>query len=143
MSDQGSGGITRRGFLQAGGFVLVSASAPEIFLGCGGSDPEGGGPGQDARFRVVRPQDLFVADIALFNLQKQGAKLVRKNANQAAYVVIHLPRQHILERTVDEGADPPQPPIDSRLSGPSRLVFKAPDGVQEIDHALAALLTAV
>jgi hypothetical protein len=92
---------------------------------------------------VVRPQDLFVADIVLFNLRKQGTKLVRKNANQAAYVAIHLPSQHILERTVEEGADPPQPPVDSRLSGPSRLVFKAPDGVQEIDHALAALLAAV
>lgn len=143
-SDDFSSGITRRGFLQAGGFVLISASAPELLVGCGGSDPEGGTPGEDARVRIIRPDDLLVAEIGLFNLTRQGGDtLVRNNPSQPAYVVLHLPRQHVLERTLDEGGNPPAPPLASRLSGPTRLVFRAPEGTDELTYSLSSLLAAV
>jgi hypothetical protein len=137
------GNVSRRTFLQASGVVVLASSAPEILIGCGSSDPDDGTPGEDARFHVVRAEDLFVADIALFNLKRQADRLVRANPLQKAYVVLHLPRQHVLEQTVDENATPPAPPLQARLSGPTRLVFRAPDDTIDTPFLLADLLDAV
>ena len=139
--EQAYGGMSRRTFLQTGSLVLVSVSTPQVLTGCGGDHAEDGTPEEDVRIRIVRPDDLFVAELALFNLVRQGAdELVKKSASKPAYLVLHLPRQHVLEATVDEGADPPAPPVASRIAGPTRLVFRAPDDAGAITYSLSSLL---
>jgi hypothetical protein len=87
--------------------------------------------------------------------------LVRKNANQAAHVVVVFCPQHVMEQAlyeVDEKAsknvkplDPDiieptqhdpliEPPLGARLADPSRLAFRLPDEVLSIPFTEAGLL---
>jgi hypothetical protein len=85
--------------------------------------------------------------------------LVRKNANQAAHVVVVFCPQHVMEQAlyeVDKDAsdgvtpanpnEPNQhdalipPPLGARLADPSRLAFRLPDEVLSIPFTEAGLL---
>ncbi len=109
-------------------------------------------------FPVLRPGDLLALAFQFRNLRLdaeagQAPRLVRSNATKPAYITVHFPPQHIAEQAFLEaapelpgepGADQsealPSPPVQSRVSGPSRLVFRIPDDVTEIPYSLESLL---
>ncbi len=96
----------------------------------------------------------------------EAPQLVRVQSQEPAYIIVHFPPQHIAEQAFFEvdnnlpvgnayrpagvepdadasasGSEPlPPPPVRARLSGPSRLVFELPEGVNSIDYSLSALL---
>ncbi len=98
--------------------------------------------------------------------QNSPAELQRINRAQPAYIVVGFPSQHLMEEAFFETAnetpikDPPAdkptqqadpdkgagsetptaPPVNSRLSGPSRLVFRVPAGTETLPYALDELL---
>jgi hypothetical protein len=97
----------------------------------------------------------------------KGAKLVPVSGKQA-YIVVHFPPQNIAEEAffetrpaIESDPDFPKPskpsyvpddekpaspekieslPVQSRMSGPSRLVFEIPEGIQEIPYTIPGLL---
>ncbi|MDO8586001.1 MAG: hypothetical protein Q7T82_03080 [Armatimonadota bacterium] len=97
---------------------------------------------------VIRPQDLLALKFEFINLTLKTsggpAKLVRTEAGKPACIVVQFPPQHIGEQAIHEDAAgnprPPDPPVGSRLAGPSRLVFAVPSKTQEIPYTLDALL---
>lgn len=109
-------------------------------------------------FPVVRAGDLLALTFQFINLKFStgtgGARqLVRATEGRPAHIVVHLPAQHIAEQAFLEaapevpdapdaadGETPTPPPVQARLSGPSRLVFRLPDDMQAIPYTLAALL---
>jgi len=107
------------------------------------------------KLSVVRHEDLLALDFEFinFNLETGGgkpARLVRKEANKPAYLIVHFKPQSIAEQAFWEAApefnnassDPlKDPPIQSRLSGPSRLAFLIPDNIQEIPYTFHELLS--
>lgn len=117
----------------------------------------------DLTVSVLRPDDFLAVGFAFVNLRlEQGAtpRLVRADAAAPAFVILQLPPQHVLEEAFFESAGPalplarddadarrssatlPSPPVKGRLSGPSRLVFRVPTGIDEVPYTLAALLEA-
>ncbi|HOW84849.1 MAG TPA: hypothetical protein P5119_05795 [Candidatus Aminicenantes bacterium] len=106
---------------------------------------------------VLRPDDLLALDFECVNLTvKPGAppRLVRRNASAPAYIIVHFPPQHIAEQaffetTPEFNADPKEPttaetpappPVQARISGPSRLAFVVPEAVESIPLTLESLL---
>jgi IPT/TIG domain-containing protein len=97
---------------------------------------------------VVRPDDLLALRFEFVNLaldQAADPRLVRATPGQPAYVVVHLPPQHLAEAAFDE--DPAgvlqalsNPPAAGVLAGESRLAFLVPDGTDAVPLNLAALL---
>ncbi|MFN0087374.1 MAG: hypothetical protein ACKVX9_18435 [Blastocatellia bacterium] len=89
---------------------------------------------------------LFGAD------DKRETQLVRLDGRKPAYIIAQFPPQHIVERAFfqaseDAGCDVPgrdeqlcPSPVLSRISGPSRLVFRIPDETQTIPYTLDELL---
>ena len=105
------------------------------------------------RIRVVRPDDMLALDFEFVNLVFQpgaaGPMLVRKNASDAAYLIVHFPPQHIAEEAVPEQGGTlgllvnlrgGPAPLKSRLSGPSRLAFLVPQSITSIPYTLESLL---
>ncbi|HYF95366.1 MAG TPA: hypothetical protein VD969_24410 [Symbiobacteriaceae bacterium] len=103
---------------------------------------------------VLRPEDLLVLTFEFVNLRLEAggtgpARLVRQQQNRAAYMIVKFPPQAIGERAFYEtetpgspGDEPPtMPPVQNRISGPSRLVFRLPAGVNEIPYSMEALLS--
>ncbi|UFR05972.1 hypothetical protein KBP30_34490 [Streptomyces sp. Go40/10] len=68
-----------------------------------------------------------------------GGQLVREQAGQEAFVVVHFPPQHTAEPVLPEGAVPTVPQL-GRLAGPSRLAFRLPAETDQIPFTLEALL---
>lgn len=119
---------------------------------------------QNPRFSILRPDDLLALEFECINLRLQPGpppRLVRINPSQTAHVIVHFPPQHIAERAYyettpdfkkDEKApkkpsdpggseDPDSPPLQARLSGPTRLAFYVPREVTEIPLTLESLLS--
>lgn len=98
---------------------------------------------------VIRRDDFLFLRFGFSNLTLQAgggkpARLVKTEATKPAYITAQFPCQHIGEQAFVEGTGQPAPalpPIGARLSGPSRLVFKLPDAVNEIPYTLEALLS--
>jgi hypothetical protein len=117
---------------------------------------------------VLRPEDMLKLDFIFFNLKLQDGKLVHINSKKPAYIVVEFPPQNIAEEAFFESAkdteDPtkvafpvevpqgkvdidqgktddeiPHVPVQSRISGPSRLVFKVPKDA-EINYSIEGLL---
>ena len=69
---------------------------------------------------------------------------MRRNAGQPAYLVVHLPSQHIAEEAFpqnDAGTlQPGAVPVRGWLAGPSRLAFRIPDGIDALPLTLETLL---
>jgi hypothetical protein len=115
---------------------------------------------------VVRPDDLLVLTFEFENLEVRSsggkARLARSTPGQPAYIIVHFQPQNITEQAFYEyaGTDfrqeddngtktdlPSSPdnlpaplPAQSRISGPSRLVFKVPDNEPDFDYTLDILL---
>jgi hypothetical protein len=114
---------------------------------------------------AIRPEDLVKIDFDFKNLvlQKSGAQTVlARDKSGPAYIIATLPPQNITEKAYFETADgckqtqkehdsgrpdypggsetPENPPIASRISGPSRLVFIVPGSAPPIPFTLESLL---
>jgi hypothetical protein len=120
---------------------------------------------------VVRPDDLLVLTFEFENLEIKSsegkARLGRSTSGQPAYIIVHFQPQNITEQAFyeyvgtdfkkedDTGTrtDLPAPlpqdnlpaplPAQSRISGPSRLVFKVPDNETDFDYTLEELLARI
>ena len=107
---------------------------------------------------VVRARDLLSLTFEFRNLKFQSAgtgqaALVRADSRKPAYLIANFPPQHIAEQAFLEAAPelpgapgasgdetPTPPPVQSRLSGPSRLVFRLPNDAASIPYTLEGLL---
>ncbi|MCG6498222.1 hypothetical protein [Kitasatospora sp. A2-31] len=65
--------------------------------------------------------------------------LVREQAGQDAFVIVHFPPQHAAEPVLPGSAALSVPQL-GQLSGPSRLVFRLPPGTDRLPFTLEALL---
>ncbi len=75
----------------------------------------------------------------------QYPRLVRIDSGLPAFISVHFPPQHVFEKGVFEDASGdssvlPLNPVQARLSGPSRLVFRIPDDVADVEYRLEHLL---
>ena len=119
---------------------------------------------------VLRPEDLLHLSFQFVNLKLEAtrleSRLTRIQPDQSAFIRVDFPAQNIAEQAFFEAAegyplpknpltgqpdsdankkrsdDLQEPPVASRLSGPSWLVFKVPGDVQQIPYTLEALLKA-
>src|SRR5207253_538714 len=98
---------------------------------------------------VVRPDDLLALTFEFQNLSPidesgVNARLVRNDPGGEALMIVHFPPQSIAEKTIPEAIPDRSPdmelPVDARISGESRLVFRIPDAILEIPFSLDALL---
>ncbi len=97
-----------------------------------------------APLSLLRAADLASLRFEFENLRpsRDGRRLERIDPRAPAFVIAHLPPQHLAEQSYEAGAAqlPPAPPVPSRLSGPSRLAFRLRDEVSSIEFSLQALL---
>ena len=98
---------------------------------------------------ILRPQDLLIARFELINLHIEkktfrAPRLVRADGHAPAFLLVHLPPQHVAERAFfKEELNPEKPSIgcmESQLACESRLGFRLRDDVAEIPYDLASLL---
>ncbi|MFD0169212.1 hypothetical protein ACFVJH_34530 [Streptomyces decoyicus] len=90
-------------------------------------------------FRVVRPADMLVVDIALVNLRFDGRHLVRRDRAQPAFVLAGLPAQHVVEE-VPLNLNAVTAPMKAVTADSTRLAFSVPDSIESLDLSLDALL---
>lgn len=110
--------------------------------------------------QVTRTADLLsltfrFANLVLKTEAGKAAVMQRSKPNEAAYLVVQFPPQHvgeeaILEKAAEISGKPDNDgvstlpgvnsPVQTRLSGTSRLVFKLPASMQQIPYTLEALL---
>ncbi|WP_318588235.1 hypothetical protein [Bacillus thuringiensis] len=95
---------------------------------------------------IIRPKDLLALKFEFINLaficrgiQGKAPYLQRIKKKDPSYLIVHFPPQHIGEEVFNENQSITQP-IRSRLSEPSRLVFKLPDKSSSILYSLDKLL---
>ncbi|MFJ9026627.1 hypothetical protein ACIRPU_42805 [Streptomyces sp. NPDC102259] len=88
-------------------------------------------------FTILRVEDMLLLHVSVINLERDGSRLVRENADEPAVLLFALPPQHVGESDV-RGAFPPTVPAVS--AGTSRLALLLPDGEDGIDLASEALL---
>jgi hypothetical protein len=101
-------------------------------------------------FRVLRPDDLVVFDVAGYHLELRmdgiGPALVP--ANPQARLEVRFAFQHLGERAFYRAVPPPAPeaagppPIEALAAQPSRLVFDVPVG-ERIDYSIEGVLAAM
>jgi hypothetical protein len=140
-----------------------------------GLRPEILGPRTPAEFRIQvrRPEDHLVFDLIFENLrvdaaQDVPAKLIRKNANEAAYIIVELPPQSFgeqaflevdnasAEKEVTSDPDYPKknvpasgesipslPSARVRMAGRSRIVISMPDSEAGVPFSLVGILQAL
>ena len=106
----------------------------------------------DPKVSAIRREDLLKIDFEFegFMLAAEGGawSLKRKGGGGAAYIIANFPPQNIgeqafYEATTAAGSEAPtEPPVKSRLSGPSRLVFRIPATVTAIPFTLEDVLQA-
>lgn len=97
---------------------------------------------------ILRHYDLLALDIELINFllvhdDIHGSVLRRDAVNEPSYLIAHIPPQHIHEEVLAgaPGNVPlPSRPLRRRLSGPSRLVFRIPESIDQIPYSVDALL---
>ena len=110
---------------------------------------------------VVRPDDMLVLRFEFVNMRLTvgggASQIAIEDPSKAAYMVVHFPPQHIAEEAIWE-SDPnlpattpsdqantgseslPAPPVQSCISGPSRVVFNVPAGSKPIPYTIEGLL---
>jgi hypothetical protein len=134
-----AGGLSRRQFIYINSALLVAATTPSC------SRP---GQPRDERneFRVIRAADMLSLRFELTNLRiehryRRAARLVRIDPNRESFLAVGFPGQGIAEETFDvTAADPTGLPVESRVTRPTRLVFRLPDDRNSIDITAASLL---
>jgi len=118
-------------------------------------------PIQNLKFSVLRPDDLLALEFECVNLRVQDGPrpaLVRQNAANPAYIIVHFPPQHIAEQAFFEtdpavkadpkappepttAETPTPPPVLARIAGPTRLAFFVPKEISEIPLTIESLLS--
>jgi hypothetical protein len=120
------------------------------------------------RVSALRPEDFVRIDFEFRNLKIQGgeAPVLVKDKPGPSYVIVHFPPQNIAESAYFEADNtkfpikavpgkppdpdmgktasdtPPDPPVPTRVAGPSRLVFFVPDEIPSLEYSLKGLLGA-
>ncbi|MEK4058491.1 MULTISPECIES: hypothetical protein [Paenibacillus] len=103
----------------------------------------------DLSFSLLRTKDLLLLRFKFenFAFQTGGGKrahLERLSTDTPAYMAVHFPPQHIAEQVFEEkeinNNKHSEPPVSARMSGPSRLVFRIPENVRELQYTLETLL---
>ncbi len=108
---------------------------------------------------VVRPDDLLVVTLDFYNLRIKspgGSPELQRPKPGHGFIVAHFPPQSFAERAFFEQSEqepgtPPQPPDDplnpppvgSRISGRSQLVFRIEDSLLPMDFKLETILDAL
>ncbi len=125
---------------------------------------------KNLRVSFVRPEDLLVLDFEFVNMSlSAGPNQMLTSTGGSSYIILHFAPQNIAEQAffeadkkvpvgIPKNADgsahqppdpdqgkssdesPTPPPVQSRFSGPSRLVFKVPNGARPIPYDLESLL---
>jgi hypothetical protein len=123
---------------------------------------------EQLNLEILRPDDLLVLSVQAVNLRLDTSaadqpRLVRNIPGEAAYLVYVFPPQSIAEQAFFETAQvtqqpsfntppgPPQPPttadplaapggVAAWVAGESRLVFRLPSGMAEIEFSMSGLL---
>jgi len=105
---------------------------------------------QNFGFDFIRPDDLLALGFEFYNWSLSAGSgppsLVRVQPNQPAYMVVTFWPQHVAEEAFSEGDTPQplpkqaEPPVPSRVAGPSRLAFIVPDNIAEIPYTVESLL---
>jgi hypothetical protein len=86
-------------------------------------------PQADEIIAVVRPKDLCVFELRLFNLRAEdGINLLKIRPGEPSFIVVELPPQHLAEPMVPVGQPVPALPFAAHMAGPTRLVFSAEGG---------------
>lgn len=93
------------------------------------------------RYRVIRPDDLLVLNIALDNLVVRNGKLARQDAAKPGLLIVGHQLQAITERAFQPGQGLAAP-APARGAGPSRLVFRMPDAGAPVPFTLEGILEA-
>jgi hypothetical protein len=97
------------------------------------------------RVRVLRADDLCVCELELIGIEVAGSAPARRLAPAAGggerLIVVHLPPQHVAERSFDDR----EPPLErilvaSRAAGPSRVAFRVDPAALPVDYTLPAIL---
>jgi hypothetical protein len=114
---------------------------------------------------LLRPEDLLYLEFDFINLKliqdnTKSPYLSRIDPEADAFLVVYFPPQHIQEKAfleteprvlplptplpgqtdLNENQMPNLPPVDARLAGKSRLVFKIPADILELPYTIDALL---
>ncbi|MCP4674802.1 MAG: hypothetical protein GY854_04670 [Deltaproteobacteria bacterium] len=154
-ADSSKHNCSRRTFLQATGTGIAVTSLPGTLeaapgrFGLPSRQIIGGFKKWLSRawsVEAVRKTDLLALEFTFFNLRlkEDGSALELRNAARPGYIAVTFPSQHILEQAVDENNPDSAPHIvQSRLSGPSRVVFKVLQETPEIPYSLEGLLQAI
>ncbi len=98
---------------------------------------------------AIRPEDLLKIDFEFrgFSIANAGGSWTL-NRTGDGYIIAQFPPQNIAEQafleasTPAESETPTEPPVKSRLAGPSRLVFRVASTVTSIPYTLEAILQA-
>jgi hypothetical protein len=95
----------------------------------------------------LRREDLVALKFTFVNFQLDASSanllnLASGGGAPAALVVLELAPQHLLERAFQETNAPlaDAPPIDARIAGTSRLVFRVPNDVKTLPYSLSSIL---
>ncbi len=105
---------------------------------------QGGDTSERRVFSLVRSEDMLVLDLELRNLRldAKSNKLRVADEHERAWLIVSFPPQHLAEKPIPAGTKPADIgiPVETRLSGPSRLAFRLRSNVKEVDFDPRALL---
>ncbi len=121
-----------------------------LITGLTGVVPAPSAPQPDYAFRILRPDDLVLLEIACFGLtlNKQGiAAPYLAPTRDGAYLVVGYTFQHVGEQAFYETDSPatsetPGTPVSVLVAEPSRLVFDVPSN-EQITYSSAGVLEAL
>ncbi len=143
----GYGPVNRREFLILGGGVLMSVRELLESIGLVPNLGLALPPALSGSFtRSVHRRDDFLAVTFDFrNLRLTNGtprRLVKRQANQPAYMIVQFPPQHVADQAfleTDQFAAPGD--VQTRLAGPSRLAFEIPGAQLPLTFDLDTLLS--
>jgi hypothetical protein len=95
--------------------------------------------------RALRKEDFLDLTFEVINVHAEGtpARLVRTDRGLPSLLIVHFAPQHVAEEVFKIEHGTPQdgsPPVRAMLAGPSRLVFRLPDGADSWPLSLPTLL---
>jgi hypothetical protein len=95
---------------------------------------------------VLRAKDFLNAQFEFINLSIDNtnplAPRLKRAASGPAFIVLHLPPQHIVEEAVGNNRDK-TPPYEAFLSCPTRLSFQLSDLVSDLPLTIESVLAAI
>ncbi len=155
-------GVLRRSFLQYVGLAFAASALPQALTACASHPKDDTSIDQQdllpsMTFDVVRPDDLLTLTFRLVNMKRDATSgnLMAINTALACYVMVDFPPQIIAETPLLPTDNPPPqdpsfypyptedpklPQARSKISGPSRLLFRLPTTFRSADYSLASLL---